>query len=78
MKTIIITFLLLFSIVTFAQDEEVRPGNGQCNGHYVGDGHPSFHPCHLDDPAQVPINDELFILGSIILIGSFAFLKLKK
>lgn len=77
MKSILIIFLLLFSIVTFAQDEE-RPGNGQCNGHYPGDGHGSMHPCHLNDPPSVPIDNILFVSLTVLGIGILVYKRLKQ
>lgn len=84
MKTILITLLLLFSLSIFAQDEdyedyseEGRPGNGQCNGHYEGDGHPSWHPCHLNDTPQAPIDNNIYIITISVVIGILVFKKLK-
>jgi len=45
MKALIILLLL----ISF----EVNAG-GNCNGHYPGDGHPWWHPCHGNDPEPEP------------------------
>ncbi len=88
MKSILITFLLLFSLSVFSQDEdytenyedyteESRPGNGQCKGHYEGDGHPSWHPCHLDDTPQASVGSNIYIVIVIIGVGILVFKRLK-